>query len=236
VIYLSGVTSDRDEPALIAHGIGLMCQPGNSYYLRADRYPFTAYDNGCFAGKWVEDEHFAKLEAFPRDRCLFAVSPDVYPDALASLERGLQYAPLIREMGFPVAIVAQDDAERLSWPWDAFDVLFIGGEMRKPAYLEWKMSAGAEELVKEARRHGKWVHMGRVSSLKRMKRARQMGCNSADGTFIKYRRRRRAGEDDTARDARGAAELAEWVAWLDRNRPLFEHETPSLPVHKVAAS
>lgn len=240
-MYLTGVTNDRDEHALIAAGVGLMLQPGNSYHRRADRYSTIAADNGCFADKWVEDRHFAWLDgSVPRDRCLFAVSPDVYPDADESLSRGLAYAPLIREMGFPVAVVAQDGAEDLSWPWEELDCLFIGGERTANPKDEWKTSPAAEWLALEARRHGKWVHMGRVNSGdgvgSRMERARQMGCNSADGTFVKYRRRLRAGECETARDARGASEVARWLVWLDANRPLplTPLETPSLPVYKEA--
>lgn len=233
-MYLTGVTNDRDEPFLIDNGIGLMVQPGNGYTNRVDRYPFFGADNGCFADKWVEDKHFSWLERLPRDRCLFAVSPDLYPDTLESQRRGLAYAPLIREMGFPVAIVAQDNAEQLMWPWDDFDVLFVGGERRHPPSSEWKISAAAERLVKNARRHGKWVHMGRVNSLKRMERAREMGCNSADGTFVKYRKRKRATDPEGAHTLRGASELGRWVVWLDANRTLWTHETPSLPVHREA--
>lgn len=97
----------------------------------------------------------------------------------------------------------------------------------------------AELLVRQARNHGKWVHMGRVNSMARMERARSMGCNSADGTFIKYRRRQRAGDHVASRDARGAVELGRWLFWLDTNKPLpgFDtFETPTLPVHRTAQS
>jgi hypothetical protein len=236
MMYLTGATNDRDEPALIEHGIGLMVQPGNSYHLRVGRYPFFGADNGCFADKWVEDTHLAWLEALPRERCLFAVAPDVYPDAAASLERGARYFDLIRSMGFPVAVVAQDHAEKLAYPWDDFDCLFIGGERTPNPRHEWKTSAEAEGLVRRARNRGKWVHMGRVNSIDRMERARAMGCNSADGTFVKYRRRKRAGEPEGARDGRGAIELRRWLVWLDDHQPLPLNvlETPSLSVYKDA--
>jgi hypothetical protein len=220
---------------LIAAGIGLMAQPGNSYHLRVGRYPFYAADNGAFGGHWDEDVHLAWLDRLPRDRCLFAVAPDVYPDAVESQRRGLSYAPLLREMGFPVAVVAQDHAEQLRWDWEAFDVLFIGGERKKNPRLEWKTGPGAERLTQEARRHGLWCHMGRVNSQRRMERARQMGCNSADGTFIKYRRRRRAADSHAdARDARGANEIDAWGAWLRANPTLpWATETPSHPTHRA---
>jgi hypothetical protein len=235
-LYLTGATNNEDEPALIAAGIGLMVQPGNSYHLRADRYPFYGADNGCFAGRWVEEEHFAWLEQLPRENCLFAVAPDVYPEARATLERSSQYFGLIRELGFPAALVAQDGAESLDLPWDDFDCLFIGGERRTPSYLEWKVGPQAEALCHEARRRGLWVHMGRVNSLRRLKRARQMGCLSVDGTFIKYRRRRRAADAPGQRDDR-KGDLPRLVGWLAANPELpWAHETPALPVHRRAAS
>lgn len=235
MIYLSGVTSHRDEPALVAAGVGLMVQPGNSYARWADRYPCHAADNGCFGDRWEEDRWLRWLERVPVDRCLFAVAPDVYPDAAATLERSARYFDLIRALGFPVALVAQDGAERLDLPWDDFDALFVGGEARPRG--EWKVSAAAEGLVRRARGAGKWVHMGRVNSLSRMERARSMGCNSADGTFLKYRRRLRAAEVTDHRDTRGAAELTAWRSWLVANQPLpgfIDMEGPSHPVHRRA--
>jgi hypothetical protein len=197
-LYLTGVTNDRLEPALISAGIGLMVQPGNSYHLRVSRYPAFAADNGCFAGAWDEETHLAWLDRLDRDGCLFAVAPDVYPDAAATLERSAGYFELIREMGFPVALVAQDGAEHLDLPWDDFDCLFVGGARTANSTDEWKLGPGAERVAHEARRRGKWVHMGRVNSLRRMERARSMGCLSVDGTLIKYRSRLLPGENERA--------------------------------------
>lgn len=235
MIYLTGSTNARDEPTFIARGVGLIVQPGNSYGSRVDRYPCWAADNGCFAARWDEDTWLEWLDRLPRDRCLFAVAPDVYPDAAATLERSLTYSDLVRRMGYPVALVAQDGAEHLDIPWDEFDALFIGGKVARRGEREWKTGSGAEALCRQARLLGKWVHMGRVNSLRRIQHARAMGCNSADGTFVKYRRRRRqrdSSEDD--RDARGAGELTDWLAFLDRQGILERFEAPALPVHRDA--
>lgn len=229
MIYLTGATNDQDEPRLIAGGVGLMIQPGNSYHLRAGRYPFYAIDIGM---KFSEaDPYLAWLEERSTDRCLFAVSPDAYPDPVESQRRGLEYAPLIRELGFPAAIVAQDGAERLAWPWEDMDALFLGGRQE----TGWKTSPEAERLCRAARNAGLWVHMGRVNSVKRLERARSMGCNSADGTFVKWWRRKRK---DQGRGGRHGGEVARWVQILDAERTLpgfTDFETPSLPVHRQAA-
>lgn len=239
MIYLTGATNDHDEPALIDWGVGLMIQRGNSYHLRCHRYPWHAIDIGMAASD--ADPYLAYLEQRSTERCLFAVSPDAYPDAVESLRRGLEYAPLIRSLGFPVAVVAQDGAEALTWPWDELDCLFIGGKRTANPRDEWKTSAAAEGLVRQARDHGKWVHMGRVNGGdgvgSRLERARAMGCLSADGTFVKYRRRHRVGEHVDARSQRGASELRRWLYWLDTNPSLpgfTTFESPSHPTHKRA--
>lgn len=232
MIYLTGATNDTDEPRLIAAGVGLMAQPGNSYHRRVGRYPVWAADNGCYRDRWTEEPWLEWLDRLPRDRCLFAVAPDVYPDAAATLERSRPFFQLVRDMGFPVALVAQDGAENLGLPWDEFDVLFVGGERKSRSRDEWKVGPHAERLARKARAEGKWVHMGRVNSLERLERARTMGCNSADGTFLKYRRRAAL---DHVREQRGAREIENWYRWLALHPPLFGTlETPSLPVHRDA--
>jgi hypothetical protein len=183
MIYLTGSTNDTIQARLIEVGIGLMCQPGNGYHHRIPAFPAWAADNGCFAGKWEFEKHFDWLDRLPRT-ALFAVSPDVYPSAEESLRLGLEYAPLIREMGFKVAVVAQTGAEKLIWPWAELDCLFVGGERTENPKHEWKTSEAAAGLCKTARNHGKAVHMGRVNSYKRLERARAMGCTSADGNFL----------------------------------------------------
>jgi hypothetical protein len=227
MIYLSGVTNDTIEAALLAHGVGLICQPGNGYGARVDRYRHWAADNGCFRAQWDELTWLRWLEKLPRERCLFAVAPDVYPDAAATLRRSLEFAPLIRELGFPVALVAQDGAENLAIPWPEIDCLFIGGERLPDPRREWKVGEAARGLAREARRQGKWVHMGRVNGLYRLERAREMGCHSADGTIVKYGY---PGQPNFR-----AEEPQGWVAWLEANPTLPNHlEAPEHPNHREA--
>ena len=224
-LYLTGSTNDALEPRLIAAGVGLMNGPTCAYAPeRVARFPFWALDNGAFADRWVEDTWMAWLATQPRDRCLFAVSPDVYPDAAESLRRGLEYAPIIREeFNLPVAVVAQDGAERLTWPWREMDVLFVGGRRRTPRSLEWKVSPEAHGLMHRARDAGVWVHVGRCNSLRAVEQARRAGANSADGNFIS-----KAPNTNMARAQR-------WFDWLDMHAmlPMFQWETPAHPTHKA---
>lgn len=141
-------------------------------------------DNGCFGkGYPGDDAWLAWLGAYTaeeRSRCLFAVAPDVVGDAAATLARSMPWLPKIRALGYPAALVAQNGLEDLGVPWEAFDALFIGGD------TAWKLGPHARHLVAEARLRGKWVHMGRVNSERRLRYADAIGCDSVDGTYLAF--------------------------------------------------
>jgi hypothetical protein len=84
----------------------------------------------------------------------------------------------------PLALVAQDGLTTDRVPWRQIDALFIGGT------TEFKMGDTARELVAEAQRHGKWVHMGRVNGHRRIRYAKAIGCDSFDGTSLSWFRDR----------------------------------------------
>lgn len=176
MIYLSGHVGDT-----LPMEVGFMVQPrmGNLVDLSARSW---AADNGCYS----QGDRF-QLELYlgwlQRQRphlatCLFATAPDVLGDAAATLARSTPVLPLIRELGYPAALVGQDGL--VDPPWETFDAFFIGGT------TAWKMSMDAFRLTREARRRGKWCHMGRVNSYRRLRLAELFGCHSADGTILKY--------------------------------------------------
>lgn len=136
-------------------------------------------DNGCFSGKWDEGKWLRWLDRMLpfQASCLMATAPDVVGDAQATLERFAYYAPMLRERGWPVGFVAQDGMEALAWP-DSYDVLFVGGT------TDWKLGSGADKCIRIAQRQGKWVHVGRVNSVKRIKHFLLRGANSVDGTTL----------------------------------------------------
>lgn len=139
-----------------------------------------AVDNGRFsAPRSYTDEGFIRwLKRHDPARCLFAVAPDVLGDHQATVALSRPVMPEIRRAGYRVAFVAQDGWDERTVPWTQFDCLFIGGT------TQFKLSAG--RAIAAAHRHVKWVHMGRVNSFKRLRVAAAMGCQSADGTFLKF--------------------------------------------------
>jgi hypothetical protein len=151
---------------LISPRSGNAIRPGERW--AADNDAFLAWDEARFV------KMLNRIDGKPG--CLFVAAPDVVADARATLSRFWDWWYEIAGRGLPVALVGQDGAEGMDLPWDAIDALFIGGS------TEWKLSAAAEVLAAEAKSRGKWVHMGRVNSRRRLRHAMEIGCDSIDGT------------------------------------------------------
>lgn len=182
VIYLSGqigIVLERPHPNL-----GVMANPRSlgsgqvEELIRlgipwaADNDAFTSFDEG----RWLA--WLAAIPAAARASCLFAVTPDVVGDAAATRERFDRYAPVLRDLDFPVAYVAQDGFDPSEVDWDAFSTLFIGGSNA------FKRGEQGYQAIAEARRHGRRVHVGRVNGGRRLRRFAEAGAHSADGTKL----------------------------------------------------
>jgi hypothetical protein len=125
----------------------------------------------------------------PHPNLLWVAVPDVPGDADATLEQFRLWHMWLCHV--PLAFVLQNGAERPGRvPWDApgLAAVFVGGSTR------WKLGLDAADLVRQARRRGLHAHMGRVSSKRRIRYARSIGCTSFDST--RYSRWRRLLLDD----------------------------------------
>lgn len=135
-----------------------------------------AADNDAFSG-FHEDRYRAMLDACEGvPGCLFVTCPDVVADADATFTLYLKWAGALLRRKLPLGYVAQDGAGVI--PWDGISALFVGGS------TEYKLSEDAALLVKEAKERGKWVHMGRVNTWRRIEYAKSIGCDSADGSSM----------------------------------------------------
>lgn len=141
----------------------------------------VAADNDCFQG--LDRKAFvAMLNAVAGVPLLFISVPDVVGDHRATARRFARWRDRVAQAG-PVALCAQDGLT--APPWDEFDCLFIGGTDA------FKLGQQAHRLTVEAKERGKWVHMGRVNTQRRMLLAGSWGVDSIDGTSVsKWRRRR----------------------------------------------
>jgi hypothetical protein len=58
--------------------------------------------------------------------------------------------------------------------------MFLGGD------TAWKCSDTARDVATEAQARGKWVHIGRVNSWRRLQLVADWPVDSVDGTYLKY--------------------------------------------------
>lgn len=202
-IYLTGFIDDHTDRWKHYHEdllpLGMIVQPKTfreGYLARAGLHRWVAIDNGRFteAGRRLfRPEEYARmiregLEA-AGDNLLFATAPDVPFDWHATLNLSRPWLARIRGLGAPAALVAQEGMKPDSIQWDEFDCLFIGGD---DAFKEGPL---VRDTCREARRRGKWVHMGRVNGLRRLLVALDFGVDSVDGTYLLHEARKgRAGE------------------------------------------
>lgn len=138
-------------------------------------------DTDCFnkafdLSRYIQWLH--KLQPWSH-RSLFAPCPDVVGDWTATLDKFWWSQPIIASTGHPVAIVLQDGATAETVPWHLINAVFLGGHPD----TGWKMSQDALTLLQEARQRGKWCHVGRVNSQKRISHFWGVA-HSSDGTFI----------------------------------------------------
>lgn len=146
-------------------------------------------DNEVFSGKFQVDTWLKAIELANqyKSTCLFVVIPDVLHrlsddsvigDCVATLEQFHRYREMVKDL--PVALVSQDGiykhADKI--PWNDFDCLFVGGSDTHKLGMEggW--------IIQEAKARGKWVHVGRVNSVKRIKDFWQ--ADSWDGTHLGF--------------------------------------------------
>jgi hypothetical protein len=153
---------------------------GNSVVQQPDGMVF-AYDNDGFKyfdkDRWLERLHdWTDRCVQAVDQCRFVTCPDFVGNAWMTDRLFKSWHGYIHRLGFPVAFVAQNGLERQKVYWRRFEALFIGGDN------VFKMAPFAADLIKEAKDKGKWVHVGRVNSIRRARVFLDLGVDSVDGT------------------------------------------------------
>jgi len=125
-----------------------------------------AGDNACFSDSFSGAGFTAWLDTMREfaDSCLFVVAPDVLGDWRTTWDRWWYWASIIRDAGFPPAFVGQDGLSTRHVPWGNMGCYFVGGTDA------WKDSHASLALVREARRRGVRVHVGRCNTRPRLAR------------------------------------------------------------------
>ena len=159
-------------------GIGFLYGPRSRMPTKrlGTTYRLWAADNDCFNG--FDAKGYLRMLRRIRERpgCLFVSAPDVMADPEETLRLFHDWREVLSGHNLPIGLVAQDGLLSVDVPWGAINALFIGGT------TEWKLSSEAEHLASSAKRRGMWLHMGRVNSQRRLRYARDIGCDSVDGT------------------------------------------------------
>jgi hypothetical protein len=179
------------EPQMLAFK-----HPNLGRLVRPRRFPKVA-ETAARGVAWAADnDAFLRFDAERFERmlhalvglpgCLFVTYPDVVGEGGLTDILFEEWAPRILRLGLPLAYVVQEEGLENEWggvPWGVIAALFIGC-----ASDEEKLGDRVRALVTDAKRRGKWVHMGRVNSAKRIAYAKAIGCDSVDGTkWVRWR-------------------------------------------------
>lgn len=158
--------------------LGVLRTPrsGNSIAAIAASGMRVGAENGCFTGlpRAAYVRQLGQLGQLG-DRLIFVAAPDVVGDAAATLARFAFWAPALEYYGLPIAFVAQDGLTPDMVPWDQIACLFVGGS------TTYKEGDAAAALMREAHARGKWVHVGRVNTLRRYWLLSSLPVDSIDG-------------------------------------------------------
>lgn len=178
-LLVSGATATVERLLATNLNLGILLTPraGN----KAPEWGTVwAADNGCFTG--FDDQQFRAFLKRIKDRndCKFVCSPDVVANHEETLGLWPKWSEIIRANGLRPAFVAQDGCTVRTVPWDA-GAIFIGGSTR------YKLGESAAEILAEAHWRGRWTHMGRVNTGRRILYAAALGVDSVDGSsFSKW--------------------------------------------------
>lgn len=158
--------------------LGILMSP-RRVYADVEGWPWAA-DNDAYSD-WDDRRYERMLESIYGVRgCLFVTAPDVVGKGDDTLQLFRDWYPQIKECRQPIALVAQDGMRVHHIPWNQISALFIGGTN------SFKMGSEAAAIARAAKHLGKWVHMGRVNSHRRVRYAKALGCDSIDGTSFTW--------------------------------------------------
>jgi hypothetical protein len=131
-------------------------------------------DNGCFSGElpkcWPR-----LLEEAEEHRPVFVCMPDVVGSARRTADLFKYFER--QTNGLPRALVLQDGIGDVEITWSLIQAVFIGGSD------DFKVSREAIQAAQCAKMLGKWVHVGRVNTAKRVQNWLGLA-DSIDGSGI----------------------------------------------------
>jgi hypothetical protein len=157
------------------YNFGQLRTPLTSYSISGKQY---GLDNGCFKRfdrlTWRRLLKEAKAQN-EIDQPVFVCAPDIVGDARRTLELFDLFYEEIKPL--KACLVLQDGIGEFSIDWHKVDAVFVGGSDA------FKISNEAINACKTAKILGKWVHVGRVNTVERVKNWLGLA-DSIDGSGI----------------------------------------------------
>lgn len=123
---------------------------------------FSAADNDAFTG-FNQKAYMNMLPKLVYLNVSWVTCPDIVGDAKETLRLYYKWQPVVSGYRLPCAFVAQDGIEDTEIPWSLLDCIFIGGT------TYFKYSKVVIDLIAEAKKHKKLVHVGRVNTVERIR-------------------------------------------------------------------
>lgn len=175
--YASHTGTRRNLAALLGAGWGLILSPGKPRVVGF----VHALDNGAW-GAFQQGQPF-DFPAFERhvanhgDGAEFVVAPDIVAGGLDSLRLSLDWLPRLASVAKRRLIAVQDGmTEADIAPHLSPTVgVFVGGS------TVWKLTT-MRVWGALARKHGAYLHVGRVNTIRRIRYCQDAGADSFDGT------------------------------------------------------
>ena len=189
IAYATGTGTKRNLAAMQARGWRHLYTPDSprSNIKTSLELGFRhAIDNGAWGafrrGDAWDGEGFVKLMKQHGKTADFIVVPDIVEGGLKSLDRSMAWLGACLQYGAKDVLIPVQDGMA---PWDLKPILeinnriglFVGGSTEfKLASLPW--------WGRLARRYGRWLHVGRVNSVRRINLCLSSGADSFDGTSV----------------------------------------------------
>jgi hypothetical protein len=171
---LVGAHSMNFVPEQYRHRVGNLFQPGafwkaSPLNFALDNYVYSSWSKGQ---EWPEDKFIALLDKVKASGKTpsWVVCPDSVGDAAKSIALWKEWAPRLREYGWPLAFAVQDGQTGSLVPNDA-DVIFVGGT------TEWKRATIKAWCANFPR-----VHVARINTYRWLWHCHECGAESIDGT------------------------------------------------------
>lgn len=136
-------------------------------------------DNAAFSG-FNEKKYrnmLSRLEFF-KQKILFVTAPDVVGNHIDTLKLFNSWYKELQHL--PIAFVLQDGVSIQEIPFNNIDALFVGGS------TEFKLSAYVQDIMLLGKSKNKYIHVGRVNSIKREALFLPYGMDSFDGTTVLF--------------------------------------------------